>query len=154
MKKTNKIKPKILTKVILIITIGLFISIILFFLLFRVNRISGESMSPTYEEDDICISFRYPKLDRFDVVMINFNDKTYIKRIIGLPNDTIEYRNNVLYINNDEVIDNYNNGYTEDFIITLREDEIFCIGDNREKSMDSILLGPFKTGYVLGEVIN
>lgn len=154
MKKIDRIKPKILTKVILIIIIGLFISIILFFLLFRVNRISGESMNPTYEEDDICISFRYPKLDRFDVVMINFNDKTYIKRIIGLPNDTIEYRNNVLYINNEEVIDNYNNGHTEDFIITLREDEIFCIGDNREKSMDSRLLGPFKTGYVLGEVIN
>ena len=66
-----------------------------------------------------------------------------IKRIIGLPNETIEYNNNQLYVNGKLVEERYEVKNTEDFTITTKDNEYFVLGDNRAVSKDSRMLGNF-----------
>ena len=75
-----------------------------------------------------------------------------IKRVIGLPGETIEYNNGKLYINNKVVEDKYNDGTTFDFKkVVLGEDEYFVLGDNRAVSIDSRRLGPIPKKDILGK---
>lgn len=89
-------------------------------------------------------------LQRFDIVVVNSplentsNNKTIIKRVIGLPGDTIEYKSQHLYINGLVVKDLYSKGITVDFSLKsiygfdrVPNDTIFVLGDNREESLDS-----------------
>lgn len=89
-------------------------------------------------------------LQRFDIVVVNSplestsNNKTIIKRVIGLPGDTIEYKSQQLYINGLVVKDLYSKGITVDFSLKsiygfdrVPNDTIFVLGDNREESLDS-----------------
>lgn len=138
---------------------------VIFFLItkFFVNPIQviGSSMYPTLIDQERGFSSVISKhfdIDRFDIVVVEAQEKDYwVKRVIGLPNDTIEYRNDTLYINGKIVeqdfldqeyvkqeIEKY--GYfTEDFNeITLADDEYFLMGDNRHHSTDSRVVGPFK----------
>ena len=81
-----------------------------FFLLSRyviVNcRVSGISMQPTFEDQERVIANRHSKLKRDEVVVLNAPDEpgaTYIKRIIGMPGDTITGKNNKIYINGKKI---------------------------------------------------
>ncbi|PFB91742.1 signal peptidase I [Bacillus cereus] len=89
-------------------------------------------------------------LQRFDIVVVNSplentsNKKTIIKRVVGLPGDTIEYKSQQLYINGLVVKDLYSKGKTADFSLKsiygfdkVPNDTIFVLGDNREESLDS-----------------
>lgn len=63
----------------------------------------------------------YSKLNkeysRFDIVIIKIDKVYYIKKIIGLPGKTIEYKNNILFVNGNEVIENFNPTMTKDFTL-------------------------------------
>lgn len=114
--------------------------------------IDGQSMEPALSDGDTIKINKNYNLDRFDIVVFKFNDTTYIKRVIGLANEKIEYIDNKLYINDELVEDPYNNGETEDFSITLSDGEFYCLGDNRAMSIDSRKLGRMKNSYILGEI--
>lgn len=141
----------------------------LFFLItqFLVNPIQviGNSMHPTLLDEERGFSSVISKhfdIERFDIVVVEAENKDFwVKRVMGCPNDTIEMRNDVLFINGEEVsqdfldiryvaeeIEKY--GYfTEDFgPITLKEDEYFLMGDNRHHSTDSRVVGPFKKDQI------
>ena len=97
--------------------------------------VSGDSMVPTLDDKQILL------LNKIDY---RFNE---IKRIIGLPGETIEYRNNILYINGHEYKTDYNFD-TEDFTLksicnceTIPKDKYFVLGDNRAVSSDSRIIG-------------
>ncbi|SMD68428.1 Signal peptidase I V [Bacillus mobilis] len=96
------------------------------------------------------LSLSIEDLQRFDIVVVNSplentsNNKTIIKRVIGLPGDTIEYKSQQLYINGLVVNDLYSKGKTADFSLKriygfdrVPDDTIFVLGDNREESLDS-----------------
>lgn len=125
------------------------IFLILEFSIFPASVI-GSSMKPTLEDGSFGIGFKITakiKINRFDTVVVDKkdSDKLIVKRVIGLPNDTIEYIDNVLYINDEKYDEPYlNNVTTEDFKITLQDDEYFIMGDNREVSLDSRKSGPYK----------
>ena len=118
--------------------------------------VSGESMVPTLDGGELMLLKKYDtNYERFDIVVVNKNVEgdNLIKRVIGLPGETIKYRNNKLYINDEEIEDIYAYGETGNFKeITLGSDEYFLMGDNREISLDSRSLGIIKKQEIEGTV--
>ncbi len=111
--------------------------------------VSGDSMYPSLEDGDNLIvdkiSYRFLDPARFDVVVFPFQyqeDTFYIKRIMGLPGETVQIIDGEIYINGQKMRDPYadepirNPGLASD-VITLGEDEYFVLGDNRNNSADS-----------------
>ena len=109
----------------------------------------GNSMYPTLKDGQfgfgVSTTFNIKEPERFDIVVIRYKGMDIVKRVIGLPNDEIEYIDNKLYINGEETMESYINigVETNDFEIKLKDNEYFCMGDNREHSQDSRELGPF-----------
>lgn len=116
--------------------------------------VSGESMYPNFKDGNIMLAYRQYDIWRFDVVTINSDDAgiILIKRVIGLPNETIEYKNNMLFVNGEYRTDPYAYGNTEDFTITLGPNEYFCMGDNRENSNDSRKWGAFNENEIFAKL--
>lgn len=132
--------------------------------LIRPQRVQGDSMFPTLKSGEFgfgnAFSGHFQKIKRGDIVVVyEKNTHNYwIKRVIGLPNETIRASDDTVYINNEALKEPYlQNDYadsirlTEDFNFTkdfpevkLGKDEYFLMGDNRWSSLDSRKLGPFK----------
>lgn len=121
---------------------------------FAEYTVDGSSMEPTlHDGDTIKVDTKDKDPERFDIIVCNFNDDLYVKRVIGLPNEKMEYKDNQLYINGKLVEDPYIGDYTmHDMSITLGKDDIYVIGDDRMYSADSRKFGRFKLGYIIGTV--
>ena len=120
--------------------------------------VDGASMDYTLEDGQLVfinkLVYNIKDVERFDIVVLNNeedNDRI-IKRIIGLPNETIEYNNNQLYVNGKLVEQNYEVEQTEDFTVVTKENEYFVLGDNRDVSKDSRMLGNFNEKDIIGRV--
>jgi len=120
--------------------------------------VSGASMDNTLEDGQLVIInkliYRISDIKRFDIVVVNNisgNDKI-IKRVIGLPNEKIEYKDNKLYINDELIEVNFDYKDTDDFTYTTEEGEYFVLGDNRPVSKDSRSIGPFTKDKFVGRV--
>jgi signal peptidase I len=120
--------------------------------------VSGASMDNTLEDGQLVIInkliYRISDIKRFDIVVVNNisgNDKI-IKRVIGLPNEKIEYKDNKLYINDELIEVNFDYKDTDDFTYTTEEGEYFVLGDNRPVSKDSRSIGPFTQDKFVGRV--
>ena len=118
--------------------------------------VHGTSMENTLHDNDIMIlnkiGLKFSKIKRFDIVVIDAENTKLIKRVIGLPGETIEYKDHVLYINGEKVDDPYEDGNTPDIEYTkLYDNEYFVLGDNRGNSLDSSELGPFRKHQILGK---
>ena len=119
-------------------------------------RVDGASMRDTLEDGDILILYKLARIDRFDIVVLDeaVDDEIIIKRIIGMPGETVEIRNGEIYINGEVIEDEYAYGETSDYDeVTLGDDEYFILGDNRLISKDSRYFGPVKEDELMGEVI-
>ncbi|PDY63940.1 signal peptidase I [Bacillus cereus] len=138
---------------ILIFIIGVALLLLRQFVFFS-YKVSGVSMENSLFNNDKVLINHFTRsiedLQRFDIVVVNphlentSNNKTIIKRVIGLPEDTIEYKSQQLYINGLVVKDLYAKGNTADFSLKsiygfdrVPNDTIFVLGDNREESLDS-----------------
>ncbi|MBE6153949.1 MAG: signal peptidase I [Firmicutes bacterium] len=115
-------------------------------------KVNGASMYPTLDGGEIMILNKLGKIDRFDIVVLSVdNDDNVIKRVIGMPGETIEIENNHIYINEEKIEDKYGYGKTYNTDkITLKEDEYFVLGDNRAISLDSRVFGPVKKKDISG----
>lgn len=129
---------------------------VIFIKLFIVStvRVTGNSMYPTLHNNDIMIlnkiKYNFESVKRFDIVVIRYENHYIIKRIIGLPGEKIEYKDNILYIGGKKVNDKYNSIHQDDFSETLDDDEYFVMGDNRGDSLDSRIIGPIDKDDILG----
>ena len=108
-----------------IIALGLLLTVAS---IFQLSKVSGHSMDPTLQEGSYLVSNKYSKLERFDIVVareLDKNGKPYsvVKRLIGLPGDTIEYKNDVLYINGKKTDEPYLNDYLKEWNNDRLEDE-------------------------------
>ena len=87
-------------------------------------RVDGHSMDPTLADSEYLLVINKLPIDRFDIVVAseteNGKTKEIVKRVIGLPGDTIEYKNDVLYINGKET----DEPYLKDYIQKFKEDKL------------------------------
>ena len=124
-------------------------------------RVNGESMYPTLKGGEVMLLNKLGKIDRFKIVVIKLEqgDENIIKRVIGLPGEKVEIKNDSIYINDKKITDKYGyidpvsakNGYSVTMkALTLKDDEYFVLGDNRVISADSRIFGPIKASDIKG----
>lgn len=143
-------------------TIFLF-TVFLVIILFRTvimerTIINGNSMYPTLLDGDICLTIKYKKEPvRYDIVVAKAQGQTIIKRVIGLPGETLEVKNGVVYIDGEKVDAKYDFYSKESGVLsepyTLAGDEYFLMGDNRQESYDSRKFGGVKSDNIKGIVL-
>lgn len=143
--KENNLKSLIIT---IIVTLFLTLSVIFIFKTFgyQIVTVSGNSMYPTYKNGDVLL-LKNKKIENNDIAIFQPNSswdknntKTYIKRIAGVPGDTVEINNNEIKINNHtirELPENYN-CINSNSSFSLNDDYYFVLGDNKVNSNDSL----------------
>lgn len=153
--KNKRTNENFFIELIKIVIISFFFFVIITTQIARKTQVDGASMVPTLEDGDQVIinvlATKVGTVDRFDIVVFQSVDSYLVKRIIGLPNETIELRSDKLFVNGVEVDqpfldteflksyreDNRGRQFTTNFKVTLKEDEYFVLGDNRPHSKDS-----------------
>ncbi len=143
---------------------GVTASILLLYILLtqvlQFTTIVGESMDPTYHNmQDVIInrcSYLFSTPKRSDVVSLNANGTIYIKRIVGLPGETVDIKGGELYIDG-ALFDFEYIGAKGDvtYPVVLGEDEYFVLGDNPDHSLDNRYadFGPITRDKIMGKVI-
>ncbi len=161
----NKILKEILSTVVYLLVIFVLTFLFITFVAQR-TEVSGSSMYPTLVDGDSLLvdklSYRFKEPERFDIVIFPYqygDDQFFIKRIIGLPGETVrvDYYGNI-YIDGNILDEHYGAEVIEDpgraeTDITLAEGEYFVMGDNRNHSMDSrdISVGNISKSDILGK---
>lgn len=140
--------------------IALLIAFVLRGFVFATSIVKGESMLPTLEDGERIIFNKFIYLvsepARGDIIIISMSESNYVKRVIGLPNETIEMRDGVFYVNGVEqpstFVDEQQTKLTGDFgPIVVPEDSYYVMGDNRANSKDSRNeLGFIEREYIIG----
>lgn len=161
---------KIAAFIIEIIKIAVIAAVIVIpvrYYLFQPFFVRGQSMDPNLENGDYLIideiSYRFKEPDRGEVIVFKYpqdNSQRFIKRIIGLPGETVEIKNKKITIydhNGSEILDE------SDYLfglqtggkikITLDQDQYFVLGDNRPFSYDSRRFGPVSKEDIIGKAV-
>ena len=145
-------KPNIMRELLgMLVYVGIVLAITFLIITFVGQRthVSGESMENTLDDGDQLIvdklTYRFHDPERFDIIVFPFRYKDntyYIKRIIGLPGETVQIADGEIYINGEVLEESYGREVMQDAglaaePITLGDDEYFVLGDNRNYSSDS-----------------
>lgn len=144
--KNKKILKEILYYAIIIIVVLLFRTF-----LYSPIVVRESSMQPTLYDGELMIldkiGYRVNGLKRFDIVVFKYENELLIKRVIGMPGDYVEYKDNKLYINGKYIKENYTREDMNDFILEvvgcskIPDDKYLVLGDNRPISKDSRSFG-------------
>lgn len=141
-------------------------------LIFADYRVEGESMEPTLQDGNFLMVNKFmndaDSIQRFDVIVFHATeDEDYVKRVIGMPGDAVEVRNDRLFVNDEYRPEHYLETYkddvdgqlTYDFTLedvtgrtTVPEGMLFVMGDNRRDSLDSRSFGFIPIEQVVGKV--
>ncbi|MFC4617324.1 signal peptidase I [Camelliibacillus cellulosilyticus] len=148
------------------IAIAIILAALVRYLLFTHILVDGHSMMPILKNNDhliVCkVCYAIGKPHRFDIVIFHATKRTdYIKRVIGLPGETIEYRDDVLYVNGKPVKEPYLNKYkaattgllTNNFKTKVPKGTVFVLGDNRRISRDSRFIGAIPVDEIIGKAV-
>lgn len=126
---------------------------------FGIVKVDGISMQNTLTDGKYYVYTNkdLSRLKRFDIVLVESENlqKMIIKRVVGFPNEEVKMKQGKLYINNEEVIQDFN--YIQEidnFEITLGADEYFVMGDNRPNSIDSRYIGPINSSEIKHVLVN
>ncbi len=166
--KKNDVLSEILEYLKLFLLV-LLLSVLLTQFVIQRNTVKGPSMLPTLHDGDELfvekVSRYFGAIDRFDIITIDTKGLDHepnrvIKRVVGLPGETVEITEGHVYING-EMLDEYylaenittrvyNPQYAK---VTLGDGEYYCLGDNRNNSNDSRAFGPVPQNNILGNLL-
>jgi len=154
-----------------VIALSIFLVVYLFFM--QPHQVNGQSMVPTFQNREYLltdkVSYKRRLPARGEVVVFKAPESAgcppgagcdFIKRIIGVPGDSIEVKDGAIYRNGERLEENYlpdsyvtqAGAYTRGNVVTLGADEYFVSGDNREHSSDSRAWGPIGRSDIVGRV--
>ena len=155
--KLKKTLKKIYPYIIVVIVVVLIRSFII-----TPAMVDGNSMLPNLQDNNVVIlnklDYKLNDIKRFDVVVVNYNGEKLIKRVIGLPGEHVEYKNGLLYVNGFVTDENFKHADTNDFkletigYLKIPGDKYFVVGDNRNDSVDSRVIGLIDKEDILGSV--
>jgi signal peptidase I len=146
----------------LAIALGLAIVVMIF--LYQPVKVEGTSMYPLLSDQErIFINkfvYRFEPIERGDVIVFWYpldRSKSFIKRVVGLPGETIEIRMGHVYINGQELADQYvPTGYLDGSNWAshrIPADSYFVMGDHRDSSNDSRVFGPVPRQFIYGKAV-
>ena len=164
-KEKKTLKQEIISWIVTLAT-AIVLALVIRTFIFEPIRVDGSSMADTLHNGEITFTFKTGYLfndpQRQDVVICRYpNRKEYfVKRVMGVPGDTIAILGTTVYINGQPVEEPYltaeRNRYDHTMLpITLGENEYFVMGDNRDNSNDSRNLtkvGPITRDMIVGHV--
>ena len=141
------------------------VSLFLFVYVISITQVVGNSMSPTLKNGEVLLlnkaKYRFSTIKRGDIVSLDYADTKYlIKRIIGMPGDSVSIKNSKVYINDELLEETYipKNLSYKDFELeslgyeTIPKDMYFVLGDNRADSLDSREMGLVHKDAINGEI--
>lgn len=139
----------------------LLVVVLLFQLVVGVFHVEGSSMYPTLENGALAFYLRVvPSYQRGDIVSVRLpSGEKYVKRIVALPGETVDFRDGQLLVDEEPLEEPYAVGESiptgsyQSYPCTLSEDQYFVLGDNREESMDSRTFGPVWKSELKGKLI-
>lgn len=146
---------KIIKEIIPYIVIVLVVVLIRTFIITPV-RVDGDSMKNTLKNGDILLLYKLGSINRLDIIVLDEekDNEKIIKRVIGLPGETVAIKKGKIYINDKVIDDKYAYGETSDYDkVTLEDEEYFILGDNRLISKDSRYFGPIKENEIKGKIV-
>lgn len=131
-------------------------------------RVDGPSMDKTLKDGEVLIlnkiGYKKDKIKRYDIVVVDVcldgtnkckKKERVVKRVIGLPNETIYAKDGKVYVNDKEVDSSFVSSNTEDFELDgftkIPADKYFIMGDNRYVSLDSRVFGPVSDKQIVGK---
>src|ERR1700756_4123795 len=146
----------------LAVALGLALVIIVF--LYQPVKVEGTSMAPLLSDQErIFINkfvYRFEDIHRGDVVVFWYpldRSKSFIKRVIGLPGETVEIRQGAVYVDGKLIPEPYVPAQYEDLSdfgpVTVKPDSYFVMGDHRISSNDSRVFGPVESRYIYGRAV-
>lgn len=170
--KNQSTLGKFIIELVEMIAIAFVIVIPIRYFLFQPFYVKGASMEPSFHNNDYLIvdeiSYRFGEPKRGDIIVFKYpkdQRMNLIKRIIGLPGETIKISNGKITIYNKDseegilLKESYLSEKTltcsfgDESEIKLRDDEFYGLGDNRENSEDSRIFGPIKKDLIIGKVL-
>src|SRR5713101_4068983 len=146
----------------LLIAIGLALVIIVF--LYQPVKVEGTSMAPLLSDQErIFINkfvYRFEPIERGDVVVFWYpldHTKSFIKRVVGLPGETVEIRQGAVYVDGTPLAEPYVPPQYEDMSdygpVRVPSDSYFVMGDHRISSNDSRVFGPVASRFIYGRAV-
>lgn len=154
------------------VVIALSIFLVVYLFLLQPHQVNGQSMVPNFQSGEYVltdkISYKIGTPKRGDVIVFHAPESAncpegtgcdFIKRVLGLPGDTMEVRDNAIWVNSAKLDEPYipadfeilPGAFTKDRVIILGPDEYFVSGDNRPYSSDSRAWGPINSRHIVGK---